>query len=87
MKNLVRISKSKAKELPLSASCLYKWRHMGKYPELFVKIGGAVFVDLDAFDRVIEAGRQRAVHRKPSAEAVRKDRQWEKPFRSSELEP
>ena len=41
---LVRLSK--ADFLLLKISTLYKWRHLNNYPELFVKLGGAVFVDL-----------------------------------------
>jgi hypothetical protein len=55
--NLVRVSK--AGSLPLCRSTLYKWRHLRKHPQLFVKIGGALFVDLQELDRIIEAGRQR----------------------------
>jgi hypothetical protein len=54
--NLVRISQ--AGGLPLKKSTLYKWKHLNKHPELFVKLGGAVYVDLDAFERFIEEGRQ-----------------------------
>jgi len=52
---LVRLSK--ADFLPLKRSTLYKWKHIGKYPELFVKLGGAVFVDLDYLEKIIETGR------------------------------
>jgi hypothetical protein len=55
--NLVRISK--AESMPLCKSTLYKWKHLKKHPQMFVKIGGALFVDLDVLDRIIEAGRQR----------------------------
>jgi hypothetical protein len=54
---LVRLSK--ADFLPLKISTLYKWKHLGKYPELFVKLGGAVFVDLDYLEKIIEMGRGR----------------------------
>jgi hypothetical protein len=54
---LVRLSK--ADFLPFKRSTLYKWKHMGKYPKLFVKIGGAVFVDLDYLEKIIEMGRGR----------------------------
>lgn len=37
---------------------LYKWQHTGKFPGLFVKIGGRLFVDEDVFNRIIEQGRQ-----------------------------
>ena len=55
MKNLVRLCKANC--LPLSRSTMYKWRHIGKYPELFVKLGGAVFVDLDYLEKIVEQGR------------------------------
>ena len=54
-KKLLRISKGD--NLPLRKSTLYKWHHLRKYPRLFVKLGGALFVDLDVFDEIIEAGR------------------------------
>ncbi|MCD6475550.1 MAG: hypothetical protein J7K85_04700 [Anaerolineaceae bacterium] len=56
MYNLIRVSK--AKDLPLTKSTLYKWKHLKKYPEIFVKIGGALFVDTEALQKVIEEGRQ-----------------------------
>jgi hypothetical protein len=53
--NLIRLSK--ADSLPLRKSTLYKWKHLRKYPQLFVKLGGALFVDLNVLDEIIEAGR------------------------------
>ncbi len=53
--NLVRLSK--ANNLPLKKSTLYKWKHLHKFPELFVKLGGALFVDLNVLDKIIEMGR------------------------------
>jgi hypothetical protein len=55
--NLLRLSK--VQSLPLSKAMLYKWKHLKKHPQLFVKIDGALFVDLLELDRIIEAGRQR----------------------------
>ncbi|MGO8761917.1 MAG: hypothetical protein ACLP2P_08465 [Desulfobaccales bacterium] len=53
--NLCRISK--ADDLPFKKSTFYKWAHLRKYPQLFVKIGGALFVDLKALADLIEAKR------------------------------
>ncbi|MGA8141171.1 MAG: hypothetical protein WB948_10830 [Desulfobaccales bacterium] len=53
--NLVRVSKADA--LPIKRSTLYKWNHLRKFPQLFLKVGGMLFVDLDVLDGVIEAGR------------------------------
>lgn len=36
--NLIRLAK--ADSLPLCKSTFYKWKHLGKFPQLFVKLGG-----------------------------------------------
>lgn len=60
MKNLVRLRRvDEIPNFPFKSSTLYKWRLTGKHLKVFVKVGGAVFVDLDQLDRVIEAGRGR----------------------------
>jgi hypothetical protein len=59
-KNLARISKTESDpRVPLAVSTLYKWHHVRKFPKLFVKLGGALFIDLDELDLVIERGRQK----------------------------
>jgi hypothetical protein len=55
--DLIRLSK--ADSLLLAKATLYKWHHLGKYPRLFVKLGGAVFVDLKVLDEIVEEGRGR----------------------------
>jgi hypothetical protein len=58
MKTIVRVSKaSSTNDIPLKSSTLYKWFHIGKHTEIFVKLGGALYVDLDAFDLLIEKNR------------------------------
>jgi hypothetical protein len=57
MQNLIRLSKVTPGSLPLQRATLYKWKHTKKFPHLFVKLGGAVFVDLDKLKEIIEAGR------------------------------
>jgi hypothetical protein len=42
---------------PFETSTLYAWKHRGKFPQLFIKIQASVFLDLDALDQLIEAGR------------------------------
>ena len=59
---LVQVSKIKDGELPFTRTTFYKWHHTKKHPEMFVKFGGGLFIDLDALDRVIEAGRQAPLH-------------------------
>lgn len=57
MDNLIRLSKAAPGTLPLTKATLYKWKHLGKFPKMFVKIGGALFVDLNKLREIIEAGR------------------------------
>lgn len=57
MENLIRLSKALPHHLPLEKSTLYKWHHLKKFPKLFIKLGGALFVDLNALQAIIEEGR------------------------------
>jgi hypothetical protein len=55
---LKRVSKiTEADGLPLAKTTFYKFFHMKRYPEIFVKFGGALFVDLDRLAQVIDKSR------------------------------
>ena len=57
MTNLLRVSKvDERQDFPLRKSTLYSWLHHGKHPELFVRLGGAAFVNLDVLDDLIRKG-------------------------------
>lgn len=60
MQNLVRVSK--ADNLPFKPQTFYKWFHLKKYPEIFVKFSGALFVDLDSLKKLMEAGRMKGTN-------------------------
>lgn len=53
--NLVRVRR--AKGLPFAPATFYKWHHTKKYAEIFIKVGGSLFVDLDRLEKIFEAGR------------------------------
>lgn len=57
MQNLVRVSR--ADSLPFRKATFYKWLHLGRHPEIFVRVGRNVFIDLVALDRLFENGRLR----------------------------
>lgn len=57
LNHLIRVAK--AEKLPFAKSTLYKMHHLGRYPRLFVKLGGALFVDLNVLNEIIEEGRGR----------------------------
>lgn len=56
MQNLVRVSKAKREDLPIAPATLYKWHHLKRYPEIFRKFGGFLFVDKEALKVAIESG-------------------------------
>jgi hypothetical protein len=57
-KNLIRLATvDKKQDFPVARATLYKWRTTRVHPEIFIKFGGAVFVDLDKLDEALEAGR------------------------------
>ena len=57
MDQLIRVSKINKQSFPISTSTLYKWRHTNKYPELFIKLGGFLFIDLSELDRLCQTNR------------------------------
>ncbi len=42
--------------IPFRRSTLYKWRSIGKHPQLFRRVGGRVLLDLEAWHQLLEAG-------------------------------
>jgi len=46
VKRFIRASEAKSHGLPVSSATLYKWNHLGKYPQLFRRLGGMLLVDL-----------------------------------------
>lgn len=57
-KNLVPVATWEQRQPHFKRPTLYKWQHLQKFPGLFVKIAGRLFVDEDVFNRIIEQGRQ-----------------------------
>jgi len=57
MTELVRVSQAEKAGLPFKSSTFYKWIHTRKHPEIFVKLGGAVFVDRNRLNQLIERSR------------------------------
>lgn len=59
MENLVRVSK--ADNLPFKKQTFYKWFHMKKHLEIFLKFSGGLFIDIKALERLMEKGRPEAM--------------------------
>lgn len=57
MTNLLRVSRvSDRSDFPLRASTLYKWIYTKEHQEFFVRLGGAVDVNLDKLDTLLAKG-------------------------------
>jgi hypothetical protein len=69
VQDIVRVSKVKEAGLPLSPATFYAWHHTKKHPEIFVTIGGALFIDTKKFNELVERGRGKPCSRgrKPRA--------------------
>lgn len=58
-KNYARVAAAKKLGLPFKPSTFYKWYHDRKHLEIFIKVGSALFVDLDALKYLFEESRQK----------------------------
>ena len=57
--NLVPIPEASEKTL-IAEKTLRNWRCQGRYPQLFVKIGGKVFIDLGEFKNIVQEQKKKA---------------------------
>lgn len=63
MRNLIRLTQVETDPRTMhlfKRSTYYGWFHRRKHSEIFVKIGGTVFIDVDRLDQLIEKGRGKA---------------------------
>lgn len=60
MKNWVQISKlNTTPGSPIRTATAYKWSHVNRFPEIFRRVGGKLFVDMDRLFELAEAGKLR----------------------------
>lgn len=57
MKDLARVSRAREEGLPYKPATFYAWHYLGKYPEIFVKLGGGLFIDKKKLHEVIDRSR------------------------------
>jgi hypothetical protein len=57
--NLVPVAKINKviPDFPVARATLYKWRTQKIHPDMFVRFAGRVFVDMDKYEKIQEAGR------------------------------
>jgi len=57
--NIIPIAQVPTK-IPIAEKTLRNWRYKGMYPQIFVKLGGKVFVDLDELAKIKTAQQKKA---------------------------
>ena len=57
--NIIPIAQVPTK-IPIAEKTLRNWRYKGMYPQIFVKLGGKVFVDLDELAKIKNAQQKKA---------------------------
>ena len=57
--NIIPIAQVPAK-IRIAEKTLRNWRYKGLYPQIFVKLGGKVFVDLDELQKIKESQQEKA---------------------------
>ena len=59
MDHIVHISEAPQK-IKIAEKTLRNWRSQGVYPQLFIKIGGKLFIDLNEFEAIIQTQKDKA---------------------------
>lgn len=49
-----------SKKIPIAEKTLRNWRYQGIYPQIFLKLGGKVFVDLEELAKIITEQQKKA---------------------------
>lgn len=58
MRDWVQVSKLDAMQTsPIKTSTAYKWHHIKRFPELFRRVGGKLFLDMEKLYRMADAGK------------------------------
>ena len=59
LKSIITLS-DVPKQIPIAEKTIRNWRYNGKYPQIFIKLGGKVFVDLKELAAIITKQQEKA---------------------------
>jgi hypothetical protein len=59
LKNWIQVARLNDVSAPIRTATAYKWHHLGRFPELFHRVGGKLFLDIDEFYRMAKDGKLR----------------------------
>ncbi|QTA78827.1 Uncharacterized protein dnl_10670 [Desulfonema limicola] len=62
LENIIPISEAPGK-ISIAEKTLRNWRSQGIYPQLFIKLGGKVFVDLGELAKIVTLQKEEAVEK------------------------
>ncbi|QTA78523.1 putative DNA binding domain-containing protein [Desulfonema limicola] len=62
LENIIPISEAPEK-ISIAEKTLRNWRSQGIYPQLFIKLGGKVFVDLSELAKIVTLQKEEAVEK------------------------
>lgn len=65
---LKEIDRLKAQGFPWTRRYAYKLNHLGTYPNLFLKVGGTIMVDVHHLRELLKAAQERELKRKKTDE-------------------
>ena len=60
LERLLPISEA-ADKIHIAEKTLRNWRTKGVYPQIFIKLGGKLFIDLEELSRIIIRQREKAI--------------------------
>ncbi len=60
LENIIPIAKA-PERISIAEKTLRNWRSQGLYPQIFVKLGGKVFIDLGEFAKIVIAQKEKAI--------------------------
>gem|GEM_PF-2089327 len=58
-RNWIHVARLNEVGAPIKTSTAYKWSHVKRFPELFKRVGGKLFLDLGRLYEMAEAGKLR----------------------------
>lgn len=80
MENFCRISDAKILNLPFKSSTFYKWHRNGQYPQIFVKVGHSVFINLKELQNLfnVKESQNKQENVSPSVQGFGQDKKSKK---------
>ena len=67
MTDILPVRTTPEEKLPWTRASIYKFHTQGRYPEVIVKLGGKLFLDMTAFRNLLDKEREKQIRRSKAA--------------------